>query len=141
MGRGILMTADMIVLGEEQFLTLGAVISVGVGILIFLVKHCFSQITGGIKENAARVEQMKIDLQEEIKAQNDKISERINRVEEKSGNDIEALRQKVDNMREECSLSFVQRDEFFRYMNSMESNIKDTNAKVDKILLLVTERR
>ena len=47
----------------------------------------------------------------------------------------------MNEIKGEFATTFVQREDFFRYMNGMEANIKDTNAKVDKILMIMTDRR
>lgn len=139
---GLLITqSGAVYLGTEQFLTLATVLAICGGILIFLLKHQFQQITAGIEENSNRIDQMKTELQENIKRQNDRTNERIDRLEEKTRNDIEELRQGMNDIKGDFATTFVQRDDFFRYMNGMEANIKDTNSKVDKILMLMTDRR
>ena len=130
-----------IYIGTEQFITLAAVLTVLGTALVFLAKHQFNQITGGISSNGKKMEQMKEELHCEIKNNNDKVNERIDHLEEKTMQDITALRQSVNDIKGDFSTIFVQRDEFYRYMNNMESSIKDTNSKVDRILMIVTERR
>lgn len=138
-----LMTAQTgaIYLGTEQFLTLAGLIALCGAVLVFLLKHQFGQITGGIVQNANRLEEVKTSLREDIRKNNDKINERIDRIEEKTNQDIGALRQEVNDIKGDFATTFVQRDDFFRYMNNMEESIKDTNSKVDKILMLMTDRR
>lgn len=127
-------------LGTEQFITLAAVLTVLGTVLVFLAKHQFSQITGGISSNGKKMEQMKEELRSEIQSNNDKVNERIDHLEEKTMKDITELRQSMNDMKGDLPTMFVQRDDFYRYMNNMEANIKDTNAKVEKILMVVTRR-
>ena len=47
----------------------------------------------------------------------------------------------MNDLKGDFATTFVQRDDFFRYMNGMETSIKDTNSKVDRILMLMTDRR
>lgn len=128
-------------LGTEQFITMAVVLSIAGAALIFLLKHWFGQVNGGISGNSRRVEEMKTELQEEIQRNNEKINERVNHIEEKTNQDIAELRQDMNDFKGDCATMFVQRDDFFRYMNGMETSIKDTNSKVDKILMLMTDRR
>lgn len=117
-------------LGTEQFITLAAVLTVLGTVLVFLAKHQFNQITGGISSNGKKIDE-----------QIEKMDERINRLEEKTEQEITDLRQNMNDLKEEVALTFVQRDEFYRYMNGMEANIKDTNSKVNKILMLMMTGR
>lgn len=135
------MGTGAIYLGTEQFITLTTVLGVLGAVLIFLVKHQFSQITKGISDNSAKLENIKTDLQSDIKKNYDKVNERIDRVEEKSSREIAELRQNVNDIKGDFATTFVLREDFFRYMNSMEENIKDMNGKVDKILVIVTADR
>lgn len=129
-------------LSIEQFITMAAtVLSVLGGALIFLIKHWFNQVNKGISGNSKRLEQIKEELQEELQRNNEKINERIDHIEERTNQDIAELRQNMNDLKGDFATTFVQRDEFYRYMNGMEANIKDTNSKVDRILMLLTERR
>ena len=117
-------------LGTEQFITLAVVLTVLGTVLVFLAKHQFNQITGGISSNGKKIDE-----------QIEKMNERINRLEEKTEQELTDLWQNMNDLKEEVALTFVQRDEFYRYMNGMEANIKDTNSKVDKILMLMMTGR
>lgn len=128
-------------LGTEQFITLVAVLSVLGAVLVFLIKHQFGQITNGIAANSKKLEDVRTDLQADIKKNNDKVNERIDKVEEKNNREIAELRQNVNDIKGDFATTFVLREDFFRYMNSMEENIKDTNSKVDKILVMLTDGR
>ncbi len=128
-------------LGTEQFITMAVVLSVAGTVLVFLLKHWFGQVNGGISGNSRRLEQIKEELQEELQRNNEKVNERIDHIEERTNQDIAELRQGMSDLKGDFAATFVQRDDFFRYMNGMETNIKDTNNKVDKILMLITDRR
>ena len=128
-----------IYLGTEQFITLVTVLSICGGILVFLLKHSFNQINNGIAGNSTKIESIKNDLQQDIQKNHDKVNERINKLEDKTNADITEIRQNLNDIKGDFATTFVLREDFFRYMNSMEENIKDTNSKVDKILLIVTD--
>lgn len=133
------MNSGAIYLGTEQFITLVTVLSICGGILVFLLKHSFNQINNGIAGNSTKIESIKNDLQQDIQKNHDKVNERINKLEDKTNADITELRQNLNDIKGDFATTFVLREDFFRYMNSMEENIKDTNSKVDKILLIVTD--
>lgn len=133
------MNSGAIYLGTEQFITLVTVLSICGVILVFLLKHSFNQINNGIAGNSTKIESIKNDLQQDIQKNHDKVNERINKLEDKTNADITELRQNLNDIKGDFATTFVLREDFFRYMNSMEENIKDTNSKVDKILLIVTD--
>ena len=135
------MNNGAIYLGTEQFITLVTVLSICGAVLVFLVKHSFNQINNGIAGNSTKIESIKNDLQQDIQKNHDKVNERINKVEDKTNADITEIRQNLNDIKGDFATTFVLREDFFRYMNSMEENIKDTNSKVDKILLIVTGNR
>lgn len=133
------MNNGAIYLGTEQFITLVTVLSICGAVLAFLVKHSFNQINNGIAGNSTKIESIKNDLQQDIQKNHDKVNERINKLEDKTNADITEIRQNLNDIKGDFATTFVLREDFFRYMNSMEENIKDTNSKVDKILLIVTD--
>ena len=133
------MNNGAIYLGTEEFITLVTVLSICGGILVFLLKHSFNQINNGIAGNSTKIESIKNDLQQDIQKNHDKVNERINKLEDKTNADITEIRQNLNDIKGDFATTFVLREDFFRYMNSMEENIKDTNSKVDKILLIVTD--
>ena len=133
------MNNGAIYLGTEQFITLVTVLSICGGILVFLLKHSFNQINNGIAGNSTKIESIKNDLQQDIQKNHDKVNERINKLEDKTNADITEIRQNLNDIKGDFATTFVLREDFFRYMNSREENIKDTNSKVDKILLIVTD--
>ena len=154
------MNSGAIYLGTEQFITLVTVLSICGAVLVFLIKHSFNQINNGIAGNSTRIEAIKSDLQQDIQIIAEKpdtelfglselnsylnftrpnLSQTINKLEDKTNADITELRQNLNDIKGDFATTFVLREDFFRYMNSMEENIKDTNSKVDKILLIVTD--
>lgn len=110
-------------------------------VLVFLLKYWFDRTNKGITENNKKLDQVNGELQGDLQRNYEKINERIDHIEEKTNQDIAELRQNMNDLKGDFATTFVQRDDFFRYMNGMEANIKDTNSKVDKILMLITDRR
>ena len=130
-----------VVNAQQLVIPVAGVLSLMVTGLGFFLKHWFGQVNGGISRNIERLEQIKQDLQDELQRNYEKTNERIDHIEEKTNQDIAELRQGMNDLKGDFATTFVQRDDFFRYMNGMETNIKDTNSKVDKILMLITDRR
>lgn len=126
---------------QEFIITASSVLGIMVTALGFFLKHWFGQVNSGISENNERLVQIREELQGELQRNYEKTNERIDHIEEKTSQDIAELRQGMNDLKGDFATTFVQRDDFFRYMNGMETNIKDTNSKVDKILMLITDRR
>lgn len=147
----ILLTAS--VSGDKiPFITLGVVLAAGVGVLIFLIKYEFGRITGSIDEMKkdsvktyaevkAEITKNREDMILAISKNNDKINERIDKLEDKTNCEIKNMKQEINDIKGDFATTFVQRDDFFRYMNGMEDNIKETGRKVDKILLIMNENK
>lgn len=133
---------DGVVVNAQQLvIPVAGIMSLLIAGLGFFLKHWFGQVNSGISKSVEQVERIKQELQNELQRNNEKTNERIDHIEEKTNQDIAGLRQDMNDFRGDCATMFVQRDDFFRYMNGMETSIKDTNSKVDKILMLMTDRR
>lgn len=112
-------------LGTEQFLTLVTVLGVFGAVLVFLIKHQFNEITGSIKEN-----------QDNLQESTDKVNVRIEKLQEATNKDVAELKQELNNVKGDFATSFVLREDFFRAMNGVEDNIRETGRKVDRLLML-----
>lgn len=130
-----------VVNAQQLVIPVAGVLSLMMAGLGFFLKHWFGQVNSGISRNIERLEQIRQELQDELQRNYEKTNERIDHIEEKTNQDIAELRQGMNDLKGDFATTFVQRDDFFRYMNGMETNIKDTNSKVDKILMLITDRR
>lgn len=135
----------------EQLITTAAVISVLGGVLIFLLKHQFGEITDGIQGTRKEIQDTKEkiqtsndELEEKLKNQiqksNDRVNERIDRMEQKNEKEISAIKEDIVNIKGDFSMAFVLREDFFRSMNGMEDNIRDISHKMDRILILSSEQ-
>ena len=151
-------TSGAIYLGTEQFITLVVVLGVLGAILVFLVKHQFNEITGSIKENQVKMqestdtnrtelltfqEKMSRELtssirsvKEEVKLNNDKINERIDKLQDASNKEMAALKQELNDVKGDFATTFVLREDFFRAVNKVEDTIRDTGLKVDRLLTI-----
>ena len=117
--------SETVVVNAQQFVgAVSGVLTILIGGLGFFLKHWFKQVNGGISGNATQLGQIKQELQDELQRNYEKTSERINHIEEKTNQDIAELRQDMNDLKGDFATTFVQRDDFFRYMNGMEANIK-----------------
>ena len=107
----------------EQIITLAVVLSVGFSILIFLAKTQFNDIKNSIKEN------------------NDNANKRIGKLEDKTNEEIGNIKNEISSIKGDFATSFVLREDFFRSMNGVESNIKETSRKVDQVLILMGDKK
>lgn len=106
----------------EQIITLGVVLGVGFSLLIFLAKTQFNDIKNSIKEN------------------NESTNKRIEKLETKTDAEIGSIKDEINSIKGDFATTFVLREDFFRSMNGVEENIKETGRKIDKILMLIGEK-
>lgn len=132
MGHGFLLTAasNAIYMGTEQFITLIVVLSVLGAILVFLLKYQFKEITNGIKRT-----------EDKLQVNNDKINESIDKLESKTDTEIASIKKEIGNIKGDFATSFVLREDFFRSMNGVEDNIRETSRKIDQILILMGDKK
>lgn len=159
MTEGILLTAaepGTIYLGTEQFITLVMVLGICGTILIFLAKHQFGNFDSGIKNLNSVIPALKSSLEEkiqdsndgleeqlrrQIQENNDRVNERMERLEEKGSHEISSIKKEISEIKSDCAITYVQRDDFFRAMNGVEENIRETGRKVDKVLMIIGEKK
>lgn len=132
MGQSILLTAapGAIYVGTEQFITLAIVLGVLMTVLTFLMKHQFNEITNGIKITNGRLQE-----------NNDKINASIGKLEDKTNAELSNIKKEMSEIKSDCAITYVQRDDFFRVMNGMEESIRETNRKVDKVLIMIGDKK
>lgn len=105
-----------------------------------------------LKKQYDKREQRDLELQKQIKEGNDaiqeridkndqKVNERIDKLEEKTDGDIQKIKQEINNIKGDFALTFVLRDDFFRVMNGVDSNIKSIDHKIDRLLLTKIENK
>lgn len=132
MGQNILLTSapGAIYVGTEQFITLAIVLGVLMTVLTFLMKHQFNEITNGIKITNGRLQE-----------NNDKINASIGKLEDKTNAELSNIKKEMSEIKSDCAITYVQRDDFFRVMNGMEESIRETNRKVDKVLIMIGDKK
>lgn len=107
----------------EQIITLSVVLGVGFSLLIFLAKTQFNDIKNSIEKN------------------NENTNKRIDKLEDETNAEISSLKKDISDIKGDFATSFVLREDFFRAMNSVEDNVRETSRKVDKILMLISDKK
>ena len=108
----------------EEIITLGLVLSVGFSLLIFLAKQQFKDIKDGIAQTT-----------QQIKENDKKTNERIDRLESKTEAEIANIKNDLSGIKGDFATTFVQREDFFRSMNGVEDSIRKMDNKVDRLLI------
>lgn len=80
-------------------------------------------------------------IQTQIKENDNKVNQRIDKLEEKTNADIENIKKDVNGIKGEFSTTFVLREDFFRATNSMDDSIRKIDNKMDRLLMSSSERR
>ena len=65
----------------------------------------------------------------------------LRKLEEKTGNDIQNIRQEINDIKGDFATTFVLREDFFRSMNGVEDRMKIIDNKLDKLLLMGKENK
>ena len=69
------------------------------------------------------------------------MNERIDRLEEKTETDIHDIRQEINDIKGDFATTFVLREDFFRSMNGVEDRVKSMDSKLDRLLMMNTEKK
>ena len=110
--------------GVNDFVTVGMIAGVVITVVSFLSKQQFGDFKKGISENKAA-----------INAGDEKVELKIEKLEEKTEKDIAEINHELSNIKGDFAMTFLKRDDFFRIMNGVESNIKNIDSKLDTILM------
>lgn len=137
-------------LDSITFLT--AVIVVLWGGFIFLAKYQFSQMNKSIETNQSELNKSQKETKEalhnfqlavrrDFSESVEKLSAEVKINNEKVNGRIDKLQQELNDVKGDFATTFVLREDFFRAMNGVEDNIRETGRKVDKILLLMGDKQ
>ena len=105
-----------------------------------------------LKKQYDKREQMDLELKKQMKEGNEaiqariekndqKVNERIDKLEEKTGKDIQHIKQEINDIKGDFATAFVLREDFFRSMNGVEDKVKCIDQKMDRLLLMNTEKK
>ena len=131
-----------ILMSSASFLTEGAgytitfadvmasVITIVLGVLTFFIKSWFN----GVNQSNEQLKKM-------VKENDDAINRRIDRLEEKHEKMINDLQEEVTAVEKDFPVVYVQRDDFFRSMNSVENKMNNIDGKIDRLLMQIQNNK
>lgn len=100
-----------------------SVAACGVGVIAFFLKNQLSGIQKSIEQNSM-----------DIQNQTEKINQRIDEVEKKSKEDVDSVREELNNLKADMPLVYTLREDFIRTLNNVESKMGNIDTKIDKLL-------
>lgn len=109
---------------------MAGVITLGLGIITFFIKGWFNSLKSSTEE-----------IKKQIKENDSKINKRVDKLEEETDRDIENIKRELNDIKGDFATTFVLREDFFRSMNGVEENVKETGRKIDKLLLMIGENK
>lgn len=109
---------------------MAGMMTLAIGALGFFIKGWFKSLkqeTDGIRK--------------QIRENDDKVNQRIDKLENRTETDIENIKKEVNGIKGEFSTTFVLREDFFRSVNSMEDAVRKIDNKMDRLLLSSADRK
>lgn len=103
---------------------MAGVITLGLGVVTFFIKGWIGSLTSSTDE-----------IKKQIKENDDKVNRRIDKLEQRTDAELEQLKGELKGIEKDFPIVYVQRDDFFRSMNSVEGKMKDIDSKIDKLLI------
>ena len=126
---------------------MAGLMSIGLGVITFFAKKWFDKmekkddvLQSAIENTTStlnkKIEQGNKEIQEKIQKNDEKVNERIDKLE-----DIQNIRQEINDIKGDFATTFVLREDFFRSMNGVEDRMKIIDNKLDKLLLMGKENK
>lgn len=113
-----------------DYLTIGSVLTVVVGLLTYLAKMQFKGILDGIKNNNAVVKGVEKTLNGKIDSLEKKIYEEI----EKNCDDICEVKNELNQLKADLPFVYTLREDFIRTLNNVDNKMGTIENKIDKLL-------
>ena len=79
-------------------------------------------------------------IRRKIEENDNRVNLRIDKLEDRTNDDIENIKKDLSGIKGEFATTFVQREDFFRSMNGMEDVIRRMDGKMDRLLLKESDR-
>ena len=109
---------------------MASIITIVLGVLTFFIKNWFN----GVNQSNEQLKKM-------VKENDDAINRRIDRLEEKHEKMINDLQEEVTAVEKDFPVVYVQRDDFFRSMNSVENKMNNIDGKIDRLLMQIQNNK
>ncbi len=115
---------------------MAGVVPVAIGALGFFIRSCFQSLH---KETESIKRDMD-GIRRKIEENDNRVNLRIDKLEDRTNDDIENIKKDLSGIKGEFATTFVQREDFFRSMNGMEDVIRRMDGKMDRLLLKESDR-
>lgn len=115
---------------------MAGVVPVAIGALGFFIRSWFQSLHN-------ETESIKRDMdgiRRKIEENDNRVNLRIDKLEDRTNDDIENIKKDLSGIKGEFATTFVQREDFFRSMNGMEDVIRRMDGKMDRLLLKESDR-
>lgn len=103
---------------------MAGVIALVLGVLTFFIKGWFNNLNASTEE-----------IKKQIKENDEKINQRVDKLEDETDRDIAGLREELNHIKGDFATTFVLREDFFRSMNGVEDRMRSIDGKIDKLLV------
>ena len=115
---------------------MAGVVPVAIGALGFFIRSWFQSLN---KETESIKRDMD-GIRRKIEENDNRVNLRIDKLEDRTNDDIENIKKDLSGIKGEFATTFVQREDFFRSMNGMEDVIRRMDGKMDRLLLKESDR-
>lgn len=115
---------------------MAGVVPVAIGALGFFIRSWFQSL---YKETESIKRDMD-GIRRKIEENDNRVNLRIDKLEDRTNDDIENIKKDLSGIKGEFATTFVQREDFFRSMNGMEDVIRRMDGKMDRLLLKESDR-
>lgn len=120
---------------------MAAVITAGGALMVFFIRRWFNGIEKNNADLQKQISRGNEEIRQQIERNDAKVNERIDRLEEKTETDIHDIRQEINDIKGDFATTFVLREDFFRSMNGVEDRVKSMDQKLDRLLMMNTEKK
>lgn len=120
---------------------MSALITLFLGFLGWYLKRQYDKREQMDKELKNQMKEGNEAIRERIEKNDQKVNERIDKLEEKTERDIQNIKQELNDIKGDFATTFVLREDFFRAMNGVEDKVKSIDQKMDRLLLMNTEKK
>lgn len=120
---------------------MSAVITIAIGLIGWYVKRSIDKRESYDRSLEAKIAEGNAAIRGQIEKNNEKINERINKLEEKTEGEIQRINREINDLKGDFATTFVLREDFFRSMNGVEDKIKGIDGKLDRLLMMSSDKQ
>lgn len=107
----------------------------------WLLKKQIEDLFNTMRSTQESVVETKTELVEIIKENDKKTDERIAKLEEYTHQEIGNVKEELNHIKGDFATMFVLREDFFRFGNGVENKMQTMDQKMDKLIIMVGERK